>query len=618
MFGVDDSDLPNRQSVEGELDGIERFETSVDLGGLMSVLSKHLYSTPDVAIRELVQNSHDSITRRRMVEPDFAAGAIAVATDPERLRLTVTDNGAGLTERQLHEHLATVGVGATRLARESTDDDELIGMFGLGFLSAFVIAHEVTVTTTSVETPDQTWQYRSRDGFAYTVLPAETASIGTVVDIRLDPAFRDLSTSRMVEGILHRYCRLLTLPISLDGGPPINLSCPWRETASADSIDAMQFADAFESRFEPLATIPVDTADGWLRGLLWIHGGSTYGNADNRRLSAYVRGMLLADNDIELLPRWAGFVSGVVESPRLTPTASRETIQQDASYTETQIVLADALTSGLASIARNQPDVWRRILRRHGEALLGAALADDTLFELLADQVKVATSQGDLPVAALRVGRRVHVSAGSERGFEELLFHALGTPIARGSRYGVLAFIRRYADRRGLEVVEVGTDEGNEMLFEAAEIDAGDRAWLASELAGADEAVLPARFEPSSIPLVVIPDRESELKQRVERDDLDRAAGRGPAALARLHTASIGDRPPVRVYVNVGCPTITHLLHARHANPVGAMRAVTFLRSIKTLMVAADHERGGQSNLRAAFEDTLAVLDGLLLEGDVT
>ena len=145
---------------------------------------------------------------------------------------------------------------------------------------------------------------------------------------------------------------------------------------------------------------------------------------------------------------------------------------------------------------------------------------------------------------------------------------------------------------------------------------AEDRSWLDAELASPDEVVVPARFEPTSVPLVVIPDRQSELKQRVERDDLDRSAGRGPAALARLHTASIDARPPVRVYVNVDCPTMLHLLDARHRNPVGAMRALTFLRSIKTLMVAADHERGGHSDLRTAFEDTLAVLDGLLLESD--
>lgn len=608
--------MTESDSSNGEpITGIEQFETSVDLSGLMGVLSKHLYSTPDVAIRELVQNGHDSITRRRMAESDFSAGLIKVHTDAETHRLTFTDNGAGLTEQQLHQHLATVGTGATRLARESTDSDELIGMFGLGFLSAFVIADEVVVTTTSLDTPDQTWQYRSSDGFAYTVLPAASGPIGTVVELRLDPAYTDLSSAALVDGILRRYCRLLTLPISLNGEEPVNLPCPWREVES-EAIEPLAFADAFETRFEPLAAIPVETADGWLRGLLWIHGGSTYGNADNRRLSAYVRGMLLADNDIDLLPRWAGFVSGVIESPRLTPTASRETIQEDAAYTETQIVLADALATGLAAIARNQPEVWRRILARHGEALLGAALADDTLFELLADELKVATSQGDLPIAALRVGRRIHVSSGSERGFEELLFHAMGTPIARGSRYGVLPFVRRYADRRNLEVVEVGTDEGNEMLFDTAELGSAERAWLTSELAGPDEAIMPARFEPSSIPLVVIPDRESELKQRVERDDLDRTAGRGVASLARLHTASIEDRPPVRVYVNVACPTISHLLRARDINPVGAMRAVTFLRSIKTLMVAADHERGGQSDLRTAFEDTLAVLDGLLLESD--
>lgn len=599
--------------------GLESFDTGVDLSGLMAVLSQHLYSTPDVAIRELVQNAHDSVTRRQMLDSTAPASSISVVTDEAARRLEFCDNGAGLTRDEIHEHLATVGVGGTRELREQTNSDDLIGMFGLGFLSAFVVADEVTVTTTSFRSPDQTWQYRSFDGFRYTLLPAEPGPVGTVVTLHLSPGYEDLASPAMADAVLRRYCRLLPHPVRLDDQVPVNLAPPWRSGTEATARvtdgadDALSFALAFETRFEPLAAIPVHTDTGWLEGMLWIHGGSTYGNADNRQLSAYVRGMLLADNDIDLLPRWAGFVSGVVESPNLTPTASRETLQRDSSYTEAQIAMAESLTSGLADLARDRPRVWQRILRRHGEALLGAAITDDRLFELVADQVEVPTSQGTRHVAGLRSGRRIYASTGSERGFEEVLFNAIGLPIARGDRYGVLPFLRRYADRHGLELVEVGTDDGNAALFAPAPLADDDRQWLQRELAGPDEAIVAVTFDPTSMPLVVIPDRTAELKQRLERDDLDRAAGSAVAGLARLHTAGIEDRPPVGVHVNMSCPTINHLLAARHHNPVGATRATSFLRTIKTLMAAADRDRGGDADLRRAFDDALAVLDGLLL-----
>ncbi len=600
-------------------DGIVRHETSIDLGGLMGVLSEHLYSTPDVAVRELVQNAHDSITRRRLLaEAGHVSAAkrpsfIAVTTNTEASTLSIIDNGSGLTLDEVHLLLATVGAGGTRELRETTGSDDLIGLFGLGFLSAFAISTEVVVTTTSATSPDETWQYRSFDGFTYSVLAAAAAPIGTTVTLHLSPGYDDLATEAMTGSVLRRYCRLLAVPISLNGGEPINLEAPWRHsTSTAD--DRLHFATEFDRRFEPLAALRVGRSDSALRGQLWVHGGSTYGNADNRQMSVYVRGMLLAENDQDLLPRWAGFVSGVVESPDLTPTASRESLQKNAAYTEAQIAIAEALIGGLSDLALHDPQRWRRILDRHSQALLGASVSDDRLFDLTKDQVVLPSSQGDRTIAALRTGNRLHVSIGTDRGFEELLFLARGVPIIRGDLYGVMPFLHMYCDRHGLELVIIGTDEGNAAVFEPAELDGPSLAWLQSELAGPDEAIHPTRFEPEEVPLVVVPDREAELKARVENDDLGASAGSSAAALARIHTSGIEDRPPVRVHVNLACPTVQHMLAVRQSNPSGAMRAIMLLSTLKTLMAASDRGRGSSANITEAFANTLVVIDSLLLD----
>lgn len=126
------------------------YSTEVNLNGLIEVLSKHLYSTPVVAVRELVQNGHDAIVRRRIEQPDAPKdNQIRVVADVAKSTITITDTGAGLTESEIHGFLATVGVGYTRMLRQQDDNTGLIGMFGLGFLSAFVLAKEVTVLTTS-------------------------------------------------------------------------------------------------------------------------------------------------------------------------------------------------------------------------------------------------------------------------------------------------------------------------------------------------------------------------------------------------------------------------------------------------------------------------------------
>ena len=96
----------------------------VDLNGLMTVLGKHLYSTPVVALRELVQNAHDSLVRRRLEQADWQeAGRIEVHGDPVNGIVRIVDTGAGLTQQEIHDYLATVGVGYTRGLRQAGEDD---------------------------------------------------------------------------------------------------------------------------------------------------------------------------------------------------------------------------------------------------------------------------------------------------------------------------------------------------------------------------------------------------------------------------------------------------------------------------------------------------------------
>lgn len=389
--------------------------TEVDLGGLVNVLATHLYSTPLVALRELVQNAHDSHTRRLLEDPDGDHHPlIRVRGDAARRTVAIEDTGAGLTEPEIHAYLATVGTGYTRMLRDLTGNQELIGAFGLGFLSAFSVADEVVVTTTSHREPQLGHRYRSRGGEQYQVDPVPARPRpGTVVELTLKAEHAHLADEDALREVLGRYCVLLPIPVYVgDDEQPVNsVEVPWRGTgrpATAPTPDEhavrMRFATAFGRRFEPLTAFPVDPVEGGTDaiGLLWVQDGGTYGSSDNRDLAVYLRGMLLAEDARDLLPSWAGFIGGVVESNRLTPTASREDLQRDDHYRALQRTLTDAIVDGLYETARLRPAAWRRILTRHGQDLLGAALCDERLFTLLADDVPVPTSQGDLTAGALR------------------------------------------------------------------------------------------------------------------------------------------------------------------------------------------------------------------------
>lgn len=583
-------------------------KTEVDLDGLMRVLGQHLYSTPNVVVRELVQNAHDSCMRRRHEQPDAPPPAITVRAEPSEGWLHVEDNGAGLTREEIQTYLATVGRGRTRELRDEGADG-LIGLFGLGFLSAYVVAQRTEVWTASHRAPDQAWRFTSRSGHQYTIEEAPARSIGTRVSLHLEDAHRALAQPQALETLLTKYCSLLSIPLTLAGHGRINETPPpWREHGASSlrrRKQAMDFAERYESRFAPLCTLELD--DGGegpggarVRGQLWVQDGSSYGSADNRNVSVFVRGMLVDDDARHLLPEWATFIGAIVESDGLVPTASREDLQRDEVYAFARSCLSSSVISGLSRLASEEPHTWRRVVRRHNEALLGCSLAAHRLFELVADELTVPTSMGDLDLRTLlrRSRGTAYVSQSERPGVESLIYRARDIPVVLGRRYGALGFVQRYCESRGgtVHLIGDGADERTLGVTPKDELDPRLTQWFGAD----DLEVLGARFEPETLPFVALVDRRQELKARIEDDEADAAMGAATLALARAFTKTIQTRASQLLYVNLSCPAITAVLGCDH--PDRQQRAVQLLRAILGMLTAQDDLRGTPS-LDASLAD---------------
>ncbi len=573
-------------------------KTEVDLDGLMRVLGQHLYSTPNVVVRELVQNAHDSCTRRAHEQSDAPQPAISIRANPSEGWLHVEDNGAGLTHEEIQTYLATVGRGRTRELREDGADG-LIGLFGLGFLSTYVVAERTEVWTTSHKDPATAWRFTSRSGHQYTIEEAPARNVGTCVSLQLEDAHRSLAQMGPLRSLLEKYCSLLSIPLTLEGYGPINgESPPWRD-ADASALkrrkQAMAFAERYEQRFAPLCTLQVrDDGDGppgaRVEGLLWIQDGSSYGSADNRNVSVFVRGMLVDDDARHLLPEWASFVGAIVESDQLVPTASREDLQRDEFYAHARNTLARSLMTELARLASDEPHTWRRVVRRHNEALLGCSLAAPGLFDLVADELTVPTSMGDLDLEAIlrRSAGTVYVSQSERPGVESLLYRARDIPVVLGQRYGALGFVQRYCDARTGAVHLIG-DGADERMLGVQPKDALDARLL--EWFGADDLeVLAARYEPKSLPFVALVDRKQELKARIEDDKADAAMGAATLALARSFTKTIEKRATQLLYVNLACPAIEAVLECEDQDRQAS--GVRLLRAVLGMLTAQDDLRG--------------------------
>jgi len=597
----------------------EILTTQVDLPGLMKVLGNNLYSTPSVAIRELVQNAHDSCVRRTVESDTQFEPQILVRPDPVKQRLIIEDNGAGLTRDEIVRYLATVGTGYTSQMRDQGRSDALIGYFGLGFLSAFFVSTKVELITTSYQSPEETWVFTSTGGERYHIAHHGQRPVGTQVILHLNEQFRPLGEPDVVEHLLRRYCCLLPLPIHLETGesPAVNRPIPpWRTDEDLHPVRRQalekEVVSRFERRFEPLCTFPLSReGDEDAEGVIWVQGGATYGTSDNRNVSVFVRGMLVDSDARELLPPWAGFCGAVIESEGLTPTASREDLQRNSIFESTAVQLRRSLVQGLSDLAKSQPAAWRRVLRMHNESLLGAALSDDGLFDLLADVLKVPTSEGELtmPVVYRRAKERVHVSLGEGAGYEEVLFRAMQVPVILGTRYGAMPFAERHAERHGKNVVRLGTKAGNEALFAPAEVAPESLAILEDLLGREGVELVPTRFAPATLPVVLAPDRDVALKRRVEREEADRRISSAILSMARMFTEKIDGDVGARLFVNLDSPVIQRLMAATTPR---TRQAASIVRAMADLFTDRREEDALRVDTGAAFTALSDALVALL------
>ncbi len=602
------------------------------LPGLLTILGEHLYSDPAVALREALQNAHDSCERRRAEEaaPGYSPRIVVRFSRRGRF-LELEDDGSGLTADEIREFLATIGRSYTGELRarlelgagaELAAAEQLIGQFGLGFLSAFLLAKRVVLTTRHWRPDAPTWQFRSTGGQGYELEQvAPRDRVGTTLRMELKAAAQLLLDADTLARAITLFADFLAVPIHLaedaeePSAEPLNRGeAPWHR--GGDAADHGRFVrDRFE--VEPLAVLPlrdvvITLADDRftlpLAGALFVPPGSVTSLREWGEVAVYVRRMFICERERDLLPPWARFVRGIVESPRLRPTVSRESLRQDDLYRQAQAGLEAQLLEWFERLARDDAACWREIVLAHNDLLKGWALQAPRLFRCVADRVHFETSRGRLTLAEIRArsGDALHYfSDDSGLNQERLLFEARGLLLIDASRFAEEAFLKRYAAERAdvrLEQLRPGALS----LFRAAEGALPRvRAWCMEQ----GHRVRVAAFEPPSLPALWIYPPTHDRAWRVE-EALGQDRINGPVAeLMRefLERSRPGDAAPA-LHLNAESDLLRQLDLRGPGDP-------SFAPALEVVLQAARFFAGKRMSAdesRAAFESAMASLAALL------
>lgn len=380
------------------------FPFTVDLPGLIDLMGTALYSRPSAAVRELIQNAHDGIVRRRLVDLSFQ-GAIRFRQDSAAGTLQIEDDGIGLNAEEAEKYLGTLGIGITGLMRrgarteKSTRDSlGLIGQFGIGLLSAFLIADKITVESFRVEENAIPIRWEADNSTIIRLSPGEKTTPGTLITLTLREESRYYAESEeAIEEAVHAYADFLNVPIFLNEREQrLNLVQPiWFDPAAEE--DALMLA--LESRFHetPLCVIPIHREKPiTIQGALYVSPQRLPGFTDEALVATTIHRMIISQRVQGLMPPWAPFIRGVLELPDCRPTASREELVRDEQFEKVKTLIEEILFDYFENIATESPHIWEALMHWHRYTLAGSALENDRLRELLRKTYRFSTQRGQL------------------------------------------------------------------------------------------------------------------------------------------------------------------------------------------------------------------------------
>jgi molecular chaperone HtpG len=425
---------------------METLEFQAEARQLLQLMVHSIYSNKDIFLRELISNASDALDKLRLaklqdgLEADTSDLHIEIETDAEARTLTVRDNGIGMTREEVVALIGTIAksgtaelLGKLKEAKEAKENPELIGQFGVGFYSTFMVADKVTLVTRKAGTEGHGTRWESAGEGTYTIDDEPDAPVGTAVTLHLRPkdeddALYDYADEWKLKEIVKRYSDFISFPIrripSGDGEPEVlnSQKALWaRPRSEVTDEEYHQFYRHISHDWtDPLEIINM-RAEGTFEyeALLFIPSRAPHDlfQRDARRgLQLYVKRVFIMDDSKELIPDYLRFVKGVVDAADLSLNISREILQQDRHIQMIRRRLVKKVLSTIKDLMSSNPEKYATFWREFGRAVKEGLLAEPDNHKPILEIASFATTHGSEPTTLAAYVERM------KEGQEEIYF----------------------------------------------------------------------------------------------------------------------------------------------------------------------------------------------------
>jgi molecular chaperone HtpG len=499
----------------------------INLNGIIDLLSNHLYSTPSVYVRELLQNATDAIRAREQLDPSHEGRIEIHISGGDSPQIIFTDNGIGLTEDETHQFLATIGESSKRddvLANRG----DFIGQFGIGLLSCFVVSDEIAMVTRSAKGgPAVSWR-GSSDGRYETTARDSDDPVGTTVHLRAKDTMGEWLDPERVRELVWHFGALLPYPITLTtehGTEHVNSDpAPWLAelTGSDKRATYMAFGERMFGR-QFIDYIEIRCEAGDVRGIAYVLPTSPGPRARSHH-RVYLRNMLLSEEAENVLPEWAFFVTCVLNTNELRPTASRESFYEDETLIATREALGAALRAYLIELRRSEPRRLELIIDLHYRAIKALAAHDDEFLAMFLDYLPFETTFGRMPWSEIRKKFETMSYARSVDEFRQIaqIAAAQNMCVINGGYTWDIDILRRAAQL--MPDVSIAPVAAPDLVDQLTDLDLSERRGIYDFVRVGDLVLQPMKceadikkFKPVDLPVIYISDPDADFLRTIER-----------------------------------------------------------------------------------------------------
>lgn len=394
---------------------------------LLHLMIHSLYSNKEIFLRELVSNANDAIDKRRFAglsNPELLKEGlelgITIDIDEEAKTVTVSDNGIGMTRDEAVSHLGTIAKSGTAQFLESLTGDQqkdaqLIGQFGVGFYSSFIVADEVTVESRAADaSAEEAVRWHSAGEAEFDVETITREEVGTSVTLHLKAEEEEFASGWRLRGIVKKYADHVAVPVQMkemsaeEGNEPgyevVNTAkALWtRSRSDVSEEEYKEFYKLVSHDFEDPLTWSHNKVEGKLdyTSLLYIPGKAPfdlYHRESPRGLKLYVQRVFIMDEAEQFLPLYLRFVRGVVDSSDLSLNVSREILQKDPTIDSMRSALTKRVLDMIEKMAGDEKQ-YQAFWDEFGQVLKEGPAEDFGNKEKVAGLLRFATTQTDGPI----------------------------------------------------------------------------------------------------------------------------------------------------------------------------------------------------------------------------